>query len=66
MPDASECEQPATAGRPAKQRGLECPRYGCGHFRVIYKRRACGARILLRRECRHCGRLMTTYETSAV
>jgi len=43
-------------------RGLECPRCGCGHFRVLYTRRAVGRRLLRRRECRYCGRRMTTYE----
>ncbi len=51
--------------KPAERRGLECPRCGCGHFRVLYTRRAWGGRILRRRECRHCGRRMTTYEREA-
>ena len=46
----------------ASRRGLECPRCGCRHFRVLHTRRASGGRILRRRECRHCGRRMTTYE----
>jgi len=49
----------------ADWRGLECPRCGCRHLRVLYTRRAWGGRILRRRECRHCGRRMTTYETLA-
>ena len=48
----------AQAGR----RGLECPRCGCRHFHVLYTRAAIGGRILRRRECRHCGRRLTTYE----
>ena len=51
--------------KPTETRGLECPRCGCGHFRVLYTRRAWGGRILRRRECRHCGRRMTTYEREA-
>jgi len=43
-------------------RGIECPRCGCRHLRVIYTRRAIGGRIMRRRECRNCGRRMTTYE----
>ena len=43
-------------------RGLECPRCGCRHFRVIYTRAAWGGRIVRRRECRHCGRRVTTSE----
>jgi len=44
------------------KRGLECPRCGCRHFHVLYTRAAMGGRILRRRECRHCGRRLTTYE----
>ncbi len=46
----------------ARRRGLECPRCGCRHFHVLYTRAAIGGRILRRRECRYCGRRMTTYE----
>jgi len=31
-------------------------------FHVLYTRAAIGGRILRRRECRHCGRRLTTYE----
>ncbi len=50
--------------KPDEKRGIECPRCGCCHFRVLYTRRAWGGRLLRRRECRHCGRRITTYETS--
>ena len=50
---------------PKPKRGLECPNCGCAHFRVLYTRRALGGRLLRRRECRFCGRRITTYETSA-
>jgi transcriptional regulator NrdR family protein len=43
-------------------RGIRCPRCGCAHFRVIYTRRTIGGRIVRRRECRHCGRRVTTSE----
>jgi len=46
----------------AYQKGLVCRHCGCRHFRVIYTRRAWGGRIMRRRECRYCGRRMTTYE----
>ncbi len=53
----------ATAPPPDRERrGLECPRCGCRHFRVIYTRSAWGGRIVRRRECRHCGRRITTSE----
>ena len=50
---------------PTLKRGLECPQCGCAHFRVLYTRRALGGRLLRRRECRYCGRRITTYEQSA-
>lgn len=42
--------------------GLECRACGCREFRVVYTRKTWGNRILRRRECRHCGRRMTTWE----
>jgi transcriptional regulator NrdR family protein len=45
-------------------RGIACPACGCRHFRVLYTRPALGDRLLRRRECRHCGRRVTTYEQS--
>lgn len=53
-------EQPAqTKG---SDRGLVCPKCGCRHFRVIYTRPVRGGKIMRRRECRNCGRRLTTYE----
>jgi len=46
----------------AEQKGLVCRHCGCQHFRVVYTRPAWGGRIMRRRECRHCGRRMTTWE----
>ena len=43
-------------------RGLECRYCGCKHFRVIYTRATWGGRIMRRRECRHCGKRVTTWE----
>ncbi|QDU39634.1 hypothetical protein Mal4_39800 [Maioricimonas rarisocia] len=41
--------------------GLVCPNCGCRHFCVIYTRPR--AEIIVRRkECRHCGRRVTTTE----
>ena len=47
------------------QRGLKCRQCGCQQFHVIYTRGASGGRIQRRRECRHCGRRVTTYEKPA-
>ena len=37
----------------------------CKHFRVIYTRPYWGGRIMRRRECRHFGKRMTTWEKLA-
>jgi len=42
-------------------RGLECPRCGCGHFEVVKVCQGPGY-VRRRRECRHCGRRVTTTE----
>lgn len=43
-------------------RGLRCRHCGCVHFRVLYTRRAWGGKLVRRRECRHCGKRVTTAE----
>ena len=47
---------------PKQDYGLECRDCGCKHFRVVYTRPYHGGQIMRRRECRHCGRRMTTWE----
>lgn len=42
------------------QVGLVCRWCGCGHFHVVYVRARPGGRIMRRRECRHCGKRITT------
>ena len=42
--------------------GLECQGCGCRHFNVLHTRRRPNGVILRRRECRHCGRRITTVE----
>jgi DNA-directed RNA polymerase subunit RPC12/RpoP len=46
----------------ADQRGLVCRHCGCKHFYVVYTRPAGGGKLVRRRECRHCGRRVTTWE----
>lgn len=58
-PDPPAARQPEPK---EEQRGLCCRGCGCGHFRVIYTRKATGGKIRRRRECRHCGRRLTTTE----
>lgn len=45
--------------------GIECRECGCRHFFVIYTRAVSERRIMRRRECRHCGWRITTYERVA-
>ena len=42
--------------------GLVCRKCGCRHFCVIYTRPAPDGKVTRRRECRHCGKRMTTIE----
>jgi hypothetical protein len=55
---------PADRLKLSEKRGLDCPRCGCKHFHVLYTRAVLGGRIRRRRECRHCGRRITTHEVS--
>jgi len=55
---------PKPAEKPEEQRGLVCSKCGCQHFWVVYTRASWGGRIVRRRECRHCGRRVTTIERS--
>ncbi|HOF18979.1 MAG TPA: hypothetical protein PK082_08710 [Phycisphaerae bacterium] len=51
--------------QPEEQRGIACPKCGCRHFHVVYTRATTQGRVMRRRECRHCGRRITTYERAA-
>jgi transcriptional regulator NrdR family protein len=46
-------------------RGLECPRCGCRHFYTTHTEPLRDGRIRRRKECRHCGRKIVTYEALA-
>ncbi len=46
----------------SEQRGLQCRKCGCRHFRVVYTRAAWGGKLVRRRECRRCGARITTWE----
>jgi len=43
--------------------GFVCRACGCQHFLVVYLRRPARGVVVRRRECRHCGRRITTKET---
>ena len=45
------------------QRGLVCRHCGCQDFRVTYTRSTWHGRIMRRRQCRHCGKRMLTWES---
>ena len=48
--------------RDAHKKGLVCPACGCRHFYVVYTRRRTSGAIIRRRECRYCGKRLTTVE----
>ena len=48
--------------RPAWRQTAAAMAPGCKHFRIIYTRPAWGGRLVRQRECRHCGKRMTTWE----
>ncbi|MHC4982647.1 MAG: NrdR family transcriptional regulator [Planctomycetota bacterium] len=62
-------------GSSGNNRGLElvrrslgeggCRHCGCKHFRVIYTRPTWGGKLILRRECCHCRKRMTTWERAS-
>ncbi len=57
-------EKPLPAPQaPANPVGIVCRGCGCRHFHLVEIRPALAGRIMKRRECRHCGRRLTTYET---
>ncbi len=51
----------ATPKPDSEPKGLVCPHCGCRHFYVVYTRPRTG-KIVRRKECRHCGRRILTYE----
>lgn len=61
-PRRSLADPPSPAPSLAEQRGIVCPKCGCQHFRVLYTRAKLGGKIMRRRECRHCGRRVTSWE----
>ena len=55
----------APQNKKAEEKGIRCPKCGCRHFYVLYTRAIPGGRLRRRRECRHCGRRVTTSECLA-
>jgi transcriptional regulator NrdR family protein len=45
--------------------GLVCRSCGCQHFNVVYVKPLRNGLVLRRRECRYCGRRVTTREEEA-
>ena len=51
------------AGSQQTDRGIECSRCGCRHFYTTHTEPLRDGRIRRRKECRHCGRKIVTYES---
>lgn len=47
------------------QSGIACPRCGCRHFFTTHTEPLRDGRIRRRKECRHCGRKIVTFEAAA-
>lgn len=43
--------------------GVGCPNCGCKRSKVVYTRHKENNKNMRRRECEHCGRRYTTFET---
>jgi hypothetical protein len=46
----------------APVKGIRCLSCNCAHHFVLETRQVAGGRIMRRRQCRHCGRKVTTVE----
>lgn len=44
--------------------GIRCPQCGCCHFYTTHTEPLRDGRIRRRKQCRHCGRRIVTYEAS--
>jgi len=45
--------------------GLVCRACGCQHFHVVYLKRRPNGVVMRLRECRHCGKRITTRESAS-
>jgi transcriptional regulator NrdR family protein len=55
---------PAAQQRQAS--GIRCPQCGCCHFYTTHTEPLRDGRIRRRKQCRHCGRRIVTYEAPLV
>jgi transcriptional regulator NrdR family protein len=44
--------------------GIRCPQCGCCHFYTTHTEPLRDGRIRRRKQCRHCGRRIVTYEVA--
>lgn len=63
MRERKHYTEPITPGVPPEEKrdGIVCPVCHCRHFRVLYTRKVRRG-IKRRRECRHCGKRLSTIE----
>ena len=53
-------QPPAVSAVPLGKRGPVCRSCGYRHFAIVYTHWGSGEKLIHRRECRHCGKRMTT------
>jgi transcriptional regulator NrdR family protein len=44
--------------------GLSCPQCGCRHFKTTHTEPLRNGKIRRRKQCRHCGRKIVTFEAT--
>lgn len=54
--------EPTPKAEPELERGIVCRDCRGAHFFTLETRKLPGGRVMRRRECRGCGRRITTYE----
>ncbi len=47
------------------EKGISCTKCGCRDLRVLQTKRHTGGKIMRKRQCRNCGRVLITYEAPA-
>jgi len=53
-----------SAAQKPSSSGIRCPQCGCCHFYTTHTEPLRDGRIRRRKQCRHCGRRIVTYETA--
>jgi hypothetical protein len=61
-PASPQHNDPPPAPSPEEPKGLRCRNCGCAHFKTYYTRPKSDGSVARRKQCRHCGRMISTRE----